>query len=89
MKIKVDTMDNILKDLKIDKVDFITMDIEGAEIEALEGAKETLRNNDVKLAIASYHKIDGQPTYKTIIPMMEKIGFKSYFENGISYFERR
>ena len=87
-EIKVDTMDNILKDLKIDKVDFIKMDIEGAEIEALEGAKETLRNNDVKLAIASYHKINGQPTYKTIIPMMEKVGFKSYFENGISYFEK-
>lgn len=88
VEIRVDTMDDILKDLKIDKVDFIKMDIEGAEIEALEGAKETLRNNDVKLAIASYHKINGQPTYKTIIPMMEKIGFKSYFENGISYFEK-
>lgn len=86
---EVDTLDNILKELKIDKVDFIKMDIEGAEIEALKGAKEILKNNDVKLAIASYHKVNGQPTYKTIIPMMRKMEFNSYFKDGISYFERR
>ena len=86
--IEVDTLDNILADLNIKKVDFIKMDIEGAEIEALKGIKETLKNNDTKLAIASYHIVDGQPTYKTIIPMMKEMGFKSYFSNGICYFER-
>lgn len=87
-EIEVDTLDNILRELGIDKVAFIKRDSEGAEIEALKGMEETLRNNDVKLAIASYHKINGQPTYKIIIPMREKVGFKSYFENGISYFEK-
>lgn len=86
--IEVDTLDNILVDLNIKKVDFIKMDIEGAEIEALKGIKETLKNNDTKLAIASYHIVDGHPTYKTIIPMMKEMGFKSYFSNGICYFER-
>ncbi len=44
--IEVDTLDNILKELRVSKVDFIKMDIEGAEIEALKGMKETLQNND-------------------------------------------
>lgn len=86
IEIEVDTLDNILKDLKIDKVDFIKMDIEGAEIKALKGMKETLRSNNIKMSIASYHIVDGQPTYKTIIPMMKKIGFDSYFKDGILYF---
>ena len=89
IEIKVDTLDNILEGLKIDRVNFIKMDIEGAEIEALKGMKETLGNNDVKLAIASYHKVNGQPTYKTIIPMMREMGFNSRFKDGISYFEKR
>lgn len=88
-EVGVDTLDNILTALGVDRVNFIKMDIEGAEIEALRGMEETLGNNDVKLAIASYHKVDGQPTCKTIIPMMRKMGFNSHFKDGISYFEKR
>ena len=89
IEIEVDTLDNILRQLGIDRVNFIKIDIEGAEIEALKGMKETLRNNDVKLAIASYHKVNGEPTYKTIIPMMREMGFNSSFKSGVSYFEKR
>lgn len=88
IEFEVDTLDNILADINEKKVDFIKMDIEGAEIEALKGMRKTLKNNDVKLAIASYHIVDGQPTYKTIVPMMEKMGFKSYFSHGVLYCEK-
>lgn len=87
--IEVDTIDNILNELKVNKVDFIKMDIEGAEIEALKGAKETLENNNVKIAIAAYHEINGEPpTSKTIVPQLKRMGFKTDEENGMVYGEK-
>lgn len=41
-----------------DRVDFIKMDIEGAETEALVGAQETIRRFRPKLAISVYHSLD-------------------------------
>jgi|LGOV01.1.fsa_nt_gb FkbM family methyltransferase len=87
-EIEVDTLNNILKELEIDKVDFIKMDIEGAEIEALKGMEETLRNNDVKLAIEAFHVVDCKPTSETIIPLLKGIGFKIQEEGGFVYAEK-
>jgi FkbM family methyltransferase len=70
----LDTLDNILKDLDIEKINFIKMDIEGAEIEALKGANTTLKKK-TSLAISGYHKINGIPTYKAIISLLKKKGF--------------
>jgi FkbM family methyltransferase len=56
------TLDSELGALGIRRVDFIKMDVEGAEIEAVKGAARTLASNDVSLAIASYHEVEGKPT---------------------------
>ncbi|GAF69904.1 unnamed protein product, partial [marine sediment metagenome] len=58
------------------------------EIEALKGMDRILNKDGVRLTIASYHKIDGKPTYETITPMMKQRGFSSECKDGISYFER-
>lgn len=89
-EIEVDTLDNILEELGIGKVALIKMDIEGAEIEALKGMGRVLsNNNNVKVVVASYHIVDGQPTYKTITPMMKRMGFDSQFNGEISYFAKQ
>lgn len=56
-KVKVDltTIDRVVAELHLNRVDFIKMDIEGAEKEALRGARETLRRFRPRLAISAYH----------------------------------
>jgi len=52
--VEVDTIDNLVRE----KVDYIKMDIEGAEQDAIDGAKETIRKYTPILAICIYHKAE-------------------------------
>ncbi len=55
---KTVSIDEFVKSNDIKKVDFIKMDIESAEMMALEGAIETIKKFKPKLAIAIYHSFD-------------------------------
>lgn len=81
--VEVDSLDNILEKLGIKEVDFIKMNIEGSEVEALMGMEEALAN-DVKLAIAD-HSIKGESTRKTITPWLRRRGFEVYYKEGLVY----
>jgi len=61
------TIDDYVTVEKIDRVDFIKMDIEGAEISAIKGAETTIRTFKPKLAISVYHKWDDLLTIPTLI----------------------
>lgn len=52
------TIDRVVSDQHIQTVDFIKMDIEGAELPALKGGERTLRKFKPDLAIAIYHSLD-------------------------------
>lgn len=51
--VEVTTIDNVVGD---EKVAFIKMDIEGAELEALKGAKKVIERDMPVLAISAYHR---------------------------------
>lgn len=84
IQVKTDTLDGILDDLGIVKIDFLKMDVEGAEIEAIEGAKETLTNTS-KIAIACYHERNGEKTMQKTIQMLSNYGYQLYSLDGIVY----
>ena len=58
------TIDHLVRDLKFRRVDFIKMDIEGAEPRALRGGQRTLARYRPRLAISAYH----MPDHATTIP---------------------
>jgi len=80
------TLDEIVDELKLDRVDFIKMDIEGAERHALAGARRLLATHKPRLAICIYHAPDdpeviprvvreANDTYQTF----SRRGFQAYF----------
>jgi FkbM family methyltransferase len=54
--VPVRTMERLLAELHIPRIDFLKMDIEGAEIQAVEGALPVLRRDHPRLAITTYHR---------------------------------
>jgi hypothetical protein len=74
MDIETVRLDEIVAEEHLSHVDFLKMDIEGAEIEALQGAVRTLRNTR-KVAITAYHVRNGKPTAPFVISFLKSLGF--------------
>ncbi len=58
IQVPLTTIDKLVAELQLDRVDFIKMDIEGAERNAVLGAKETLRRFKPRMALCVYHRPD-------------------------------
>ena len=61
------TIDEVVADLKLDRVDYIKMDIEGAETRALEGARATITKFHPRLAIAAEHGPDDEVRLQKVV----------------------
>ncbi len=66
-RVEQKTLDEVVEEQKISKVDFIKADIEGAEREMLKGAEKTIRKYKPKLAICTYHLPDDPEVIEGII----------------------
>ena len=55
IEVNQDTIDNIIKEFKIDKIDFLKLDIEGSELNALDGAKDALKLNLINYIQLEYN----------------------------------
>ncbi len=69
------TIDSWVKKNNLEKLDFIKMDIEGAEIEALDGAVETIKKYRPNFTIASYHIVNGEQTFIKVEAFFRKMNY--------------
>jgi FkbM family methyltransferase len=82
-KMPLTTIDKLSAELALDRVDFIKMDIEGAEGPALEGAREVLRKYRPKLAISGYHNREDGEVLPRIVSSLQP-GYRHYCEHCYS-----
>jgi FkbM family methyltransferase len=54
-KVPLTTIDKLVQELKLERVDYIKMDIEGAEQRALVGGRNTLAKYHPRMALSAYH----------------------------------
>ena len=71
------SIDDLVEKENISKVDFIKMDIEGAEPKALIGALNTIKKFKPKLAISIYHNLSDYSRITTWIDNLE-LGYKFF-----------
>lgn len=81
----ITTIDEYTEKNKINKIDLIKMDIEGAECDALRGASKVIRKDSPKLSIAGYHKMDDIWEIPNLIKRLNS-KYKIYFEHHLPIF---
>lgn len=80
MQIKVDTLANQLNDAGIDRVDFIKLDAQGAELNILRGSEDLLTQSVIGLEIEVeflplYH---GQPLFGDVDEYVRSLGYELF-----------
>ncbi len=75
VRIDVHSLPSLVRAYGIQRLDLIKMDIEGAELEVVEGALPLLPDLRPKFTIAAYHLRDGKPTSKLLEPLFHGAGY--------------
>lgn len=83
IKVDVDTIDNMLKKHNVDKVSLIKIDVEGAELEALKGAKNILKKSHADIIFESITEKELSQTMR----LLRGYGYNHFFKLGeVNYF---
>ncbi len=69
-------------------VDFLKMDIEGAGLEALWGAREMLRHTR-RVVVAAYHQRDGAATASEVAKILAEAGFSVRVDENLHVYAQR
>jgi len=88
IEVEADSLDNIVSELRLDRVDFVKIDTEGAELVILKGAEKILASPGIKLSIACYHALPGgQSPLPGIVSYLESQQFctRTYIKGSCPY----
>ncbi len=78
------SIDDAVSTRQAPRVDFIKMDIEGAELPSLKGAERTLRAHRPKLAISLYHQLSDFVTIPRYLESLN-LGYSYYLDHHTIY----
>src|ERR687894_659673 len=79
VEVNADTLDSILKLNEVNQVNWIKIDVEGAEFEVLKGSTRTLSSNDISLLV-EIHNIDDPSHYDNILDVLKYHNYEITFE---------
>lgn len=82
LRVNARKLDDVWRENGAHHVNFMKMDIEGAEYEALEGAEIMLKHTS-NVAIASYHIRNGIPTAKKVEQILKNSGFETRIDKNL------
>lgn len=74
IKVPLTTIDRLVEELGLERVDYIKMDIEGAEVRALDGARATLAKHHPRMSLSVYHQED----HPVEVPKAARRGWAGY-----------
>ncbi|MGQ9628038.1 MAG: FkbM family methyltransferase [Anaerolineae bacterium] len=93
--IDVYTMDSFMADKAIDRIDIVKIDVEGTELEVIEGGRETFKNkvDNVLIELSFLRRNRESPYWVEICKLLYDLGFMlidvcdvaRYIENGRQY----
>ncbi|MBV9008320.1 MAG: FkbM family methyltransferase [Verrucomicrobia bacterium] len=70
------SLDQWAAEVALPKLDLVKMDIEGAEIEALQGARETLKRFSPELLVQAYHLRENEQAFERCADVLTRLGYR-------------
>jgi FkbM family methyltransferase len=80
VEVETDTVDALVAHAGVDRLGFLKLDVEGAELHALRGAQATLRRDRPTLAIAAYHDPDDLVVLPAFVDDLG-LGYRLYLDH--------
>jgi FkbM family methyltransferase len=84
VEVDADTLDSILERNGVNQVNWIKIDVEGAEFEVLKGSAKTLSNENISLLI-EIHNIEDPRHYDNIVDFLKYHNYEIAFEYRYDY----
>jgi FkbM family methyltransferase len=78
LRVSTISIDDLTRNLRVsgEQVSLLVLDLQGAELEALKGARETLRNTlSIHCEVSRIQLYESQPTFKDIDEFLTSVGF--------------
>lgn len=90
--VKTDTIDNFCKANNIEHIHLLKLDIQGAELKALKGAKDLLQKNEIDVIYTEVEFMslyDDQPLYHDVAQYLSGFGYKLYNIYNVVYIKHK